>query len=318
MAVVVGALSGLEQAAQLAGKPIFLGAGANALRSFLTAAEWSSARTWATGGSGGGTNLTRTAEPTRWAHDARLHARTRPNASGGSSMFLLLELDTATIDTVIIANHNFASIAGCEVRAGVADDSAFSTNLRVIAEWTAFDGSRLVAIDLTDGGAHGAGEYRRFSTVRYAYVEVITSGTFAVTVPRIGEVWMGQRRQLGRHHDRPGDNQALESRTDMMEADSGAVSSYVRHQGRRAVNLSWVSDEADDYGDDVATWRGIFETDTAHGTLPVFYIGDPSAPADAPLLLLNEPAQRFEWLGPQHVRRSFAARELPPFVSGET
>jgi len=315
VAVTVGTISAAEQAAFAAGKPLWVGI--NAARSYLTSAEWSSARTWATGGSGGGTNLTNSSAPPRWAWDDRLGARTRPTSALVSALYLLFDFDDAAVDAVVLANHNFADIAGCEVRVGVADDSAFATNRRVIAEWTSFNGARLVALDLTDGGAHGAGEYRRFTGVRYAYLEIVTSGVFGVVpVPRVGEVCLGRRRQLARAHDYPSDDRALVSRVDEYEAEGGATARLVRYAGRREFEATWTADELDALGlDDMATWRSLY-SDLGQGVRPAWYIRDPSTPSDAPFVLLD-PVQRFDHQGPHHAGRTVQARELPPFVSGE-
>lgn len=298
----------------LAGKPLWIPI--NAARSYLTSAEWSSARTWAAGGSGGGSNLTRTDAPPRWAWDDRLGARSFPDTDGGAAMYMLFDLDAGVIDSAVIANHNFPDIAGCVVRLGVADDSAYTTNRRVIAEWTSIGAARLVALDLTDGGAHGAGEYRRFSEVQYAYLEVTTTGTFGTVVPRIGEICLGRRRQLARAHDYPDDDRALASRVDEYEPDGGATVRLVRYAGRREFEATWTADEIDESGlDDMATWRSIF-TDLGQGARPAWYVRDPSTPADAPFVILD-PSLRLDHQGPHHARRTVQARELPPFVSGE-
>lgn len=314
MPVVVSTLTAVEQAAQVARKPVLLGA--NSLRSPITPAEWSTALTWATGVAGGPTNQSRPTAPPRWVYDGRLDARSRPNNAAVSSYFLLFELDAGVVDAAVVANHNFAEIPGCIVRLGLADDSSFTVNVRVIAQWAGFGAQRLVALDLTDGGPHGQGEYRRFTGVRYAYLEVVTSGTFGAVAPRVGEVFLGRGRRLARSHDYPGDERALESRVDEYEADGGGVARMVRHRGRRVLDLQWTADSEDLLGDDIATWRALFEEDLEDGTLPAFYLRDPQAPEDAPLMLLD-PVQRFDWAGPHHAQRSVEGRELPPFVRSE-
>lgn len=316
MPVSVSALSALEQAAQLAGKPVFLGA--NALRSYVTAAEWSTALTWASGASGGATNQTRAGSPPRWVHDGRLSARSRPNAANVSTYYLLFEIDgSIPIDAVVLAHHNFVDIPDCEVRLGLADDSSYLTFRRTIASWSNIgDARRLVALDLTDNGAHGAGEFRRFTDAQYAYLEVVTSGVFTPTTPRIGEIFLGRGRRLARAHDYPGDDEALESRVDDHEADGGDVARFVRHRGRRVLDVAWTADSEDELGDDLATWRALFENDLEDGTLPAFYVRDPAQPQNAPLLVLD-PVQRFDYRGPHHAQREIAGREVPPFVRSE-
>jgi len=134
--------------------------------------------------------LTGTSAP--WYGSARTHA-----------LIFACEFGTTTpIDSIVIANHNFAQIAGAgsigsdlRVKVAISDTNSF-TSYTLIQEWEApFTNERLVSLDL--GNALGAsGAYASYTKVNY--LQVFMYGTANINGPQIGEVFAGPRRQLSR------------------------------------------------------------------------------------------------------------------------
>ena len=308
------AIPSAELAALALDKPIF--ASANALRDYNTAPAWFTTRTWL------GTQVDEPNAPGRWVHDDSMRVQTNPvSTMTGAAAHLLFDLDDAAgneIDMVIIGNHNFAELAGTiNVAVYCADDSAFTTNLNLMASWSGVStDDRLVDLSLL----HTAVTNRRFSSARYVSIDITTTSNFTAPNPRpkIGEVFLGRRRQLARKHDYPGDDQAESSRIDLFESEGGYSTAYRRAYGRRDLDLMWTADQADDLGiDDQATWRAIW-SDMARGTRPVWYLREPSTtPGDAVLMRAMGLRQAFKYLGPNHAERKFSGVEMPPFLALE-
>lgn len=303
-----------ELAALALDKPLF--AVKNALRTYNTAPAWFTTRSWL------GTQIDEATAPGRWVHDDTMREQTAPSSSmTGAAAHLLFDLDDTAgneIDMVIIGNHNFAELNGSvDVAVYCADDNTFATNLNLMASWSGVaTPDRLVDLSLL----HTAVTNRRFSALRYVAISITTSGSFSApnAQPRIGEVFLGRRRQLARKHDYPGDDQRETSRIDTFESESGYMTNFRRAYGRRDVDLMWTADQADALGlDDQATWRSIW-SDSTRGTRPLWYLREPSTtPGDAVLMRMPSPARAFKFLGPNHAEVKFAAVEVPPFLALE-
>lgn len=314
MAWSAASVTAAELAASALDKPIF--AAKNALRAYNQVPAFFTTRTWA------GTQIDNANTPGRWVHDDSMRARARPADTTTADVYLLFDLDDAAgheIDTIIIANHNFADLPGTvSVGVSVADNSAFTSNPRTLVSWASVTSdARLVALDL----ANLTFGDRRYSAVRYLAIGISTTSTFSAAngMPEIGEVFAGRRRQLARKHDRPGDDRAESSRLDVFESDAGYMTVHRRAYRRRDVDLTWFSDQNDALGlDDVATWRAIWD-DTEGGTRPLWYLREPTTtPGDAVLLRAPSPRLIFENSMPQAGARAFAGVEQPPFYARET
>ena len=109
---------------------------------------------------------------------------------------------TAALDSLVIANHNFAQLAGpgsassdLVIRVAISDSNTFGTS-HVIQEWEApFTDERLLSLDL--GNALGAsGAYKSYTQINF--LQVWFTGSASINGPQIGEVFAGSRRQLSR------------------------------------------------------------------------------------------------------------------------
>lgn len=322
--VSVGAVTAAEQNALARDKACYLTA--NALRAVNTHAEWSTALDWATGGSGGASNVSLATHPARFVYDGHAHLRTYPSNTASSGYYLLFDLQSAATreaDALAIVGHNFDELLGnVTVRFGLADSSDFATNPRIIAEWGpgSFTSQRLVELDLSINGTGGGGDYARFTNVQYGYLLIASTTTMGGANPRpqIGEIFLGRRRQLARKHNYPGDDKAKVSIVDDFEADGGARGRYVKRRGQRDLTLTWTSDEQDTLGlNDIATWEAL-DVDLEDSTLPFFFLRDPSTtPADCGLFDFPNPGHAIDWIGPRHGDTTKALLEKPPYLSRE-
>ena len=157
MAVTVGTVTAAEEAVLNAGKILFVGT--NALRRRNATPVWSSSGSWADSGTAGvGANLDDASYPTRYLYDDLLYNYTQPavGAVGLSTAYILLDLvdgtdDDQTIDAVWLKPINWHLMDGSVTATlEVADNSAFTTNLRTVTTFAAWD-SDAKAIDVRIG-----------------------------------------------------------------------------------------------------------------------------------------------------------------------
>jgi hypothetical protein len=138
------------------------------------------------------------------ACDRQLTGTSAPYVSSARTHALIFACEYSTttpIDSIAIANHNFAQIAGAGsspsdlvVSVAVSDTNSFASWDR-IATWSApFTDERLVCLDL--GDPSDSGSYKSYTQVRY--LQVFIYGTANINGPQIGEVFAGPRRQLSR------------------------------------------------------------------------------------------------------------------------
>lgn len=241
--------------------------------------------------------------------------------------------NTIPIDSVIIANHNFAQIAGAGssssdlvVNVAVSDSKTFSSH-EVIQSWTApFTNERLVSIDLGNTGG-GTGSYKSYTGV--TYLQVYMYGSADIIGPQIGEVFAGPRRQLSR---RPifdtYDNDAVTNVIGIFTAKSGAQTQYGFSKGKEVQapifapsgDASTTPATTDLHNlDDYATLQS-FWADIDYGTHCFFFLPNVSGKKDECFFMYaNEmifPSQMISGSTSDH-EVDFAFTEIAPFYSSE-
>lgn len=291
----------------------------NALRNYSVLPEWSTAADWATGGSGGGTNVSVANFPGYFAHDGHGNLRTYPVGSAINDFYLLFHLDELeTIDCAAIVNHNFADFSGTtNAWFRISDNADFTAPTDLVASFLPAGGTsqRLVEPDLGSNG--GAGEWKRFTGVKYAYLHVFNSSGFSSSVyPQVGECFLGRRRQLSRKISKPGDDRSMQSSISSFESDSGNSTNFVHYKKRRVITPTWIV-SSDDTVDDKQAWEDIYN-DLDGGTEPFIYIPDPTtSPRIAPLMFFPNPRDVRENLAQTIARVGFEMREKTPFERTE-
>lgn len=307
-----------EQAS--ADKPLLITENVARLHFGAQTPQWSTSGLWSDSAQVGmDENATRINEPPRWSHDLALTRRTSPLPVGTPATFYLLWRLTQSVsvrnagivDSIVIANHNFADITGdLDIAVHIDDAQDFNHNPAQIAAWSlAAPHSPERLVDVLPF---------RYVGVEYVRMAItISPGTWStVSYPRIGEVVLGRRRQLARAPDEPSDDRAARSEVRRFEPQNGDAMTYVHAEGRRELDLSFTANELDTL-DDVATWSEIFD-DLGGGTRPFWYLRRPlSNPQDASLVYFDDPRDLRDWLGPHHVEVSKLLLEKPPFYRTE-
>lgn len=322
MTVTTGLVTSQENALFAQDLPLMLTR--NALRFKNLSAEWSLQRTWVTGANGGPDNITDDEHRPARLHDGRGTLVSRP--LGGSVLprvHLLFDLDeNETIDAAVVMGHNFKSLNGTiTVYMGIADDPAYTTNVRQVLLWEGKSADRLVQLDLSDSvagpdmGVGGEGAFRRFTNVRYAYLTIETTASSFGVAPEIGEVYFGRRRQMTQR-PHPLDEMQTDGLIESIELQGGETSRTTRFKCRRRLPLHFRLATNDVEGDGEALVNSIAkDTDGFSDTL--LYIRNPySVPRDAPLVF-SEPIKNLQFL--DHARFDWRPdlTEQPPFVSKE-
>jgi len=237
-----------------------------------------------------------------------------------SPAFRLAFGSDVTFDTVVIMGHNFGDVTNSGssitvdlVATGAATTSTISDAITVASG----DNSRLVFTFLYNtSGAKPSypqrvtlGTSNRKLNIRLQNVSGTTS-----TKPAIGEVWVGQRRQLMHNPNLPFDDKSETGLVSDFASKSGLTQRYTSHRGKalRTINKS-VTDS-----NELAAIEAAFD-DSDDFTKPIVWIENPSnASPDAYLMLAESPTLSLPLQGP--IERVFGTSliEQPPFKSSGT
>ena len=193
-----------------------------------------------------GSDITDPAAPTRAVRDRHLHVRSRAlqQTPAAFTVSLVMRLDPAKpFDTFFLAGHNFNSIASSGsvfLELQIADDPTFAVALATIATHTVADNRRLTRLTLFHTGSSAL----RYSGVAYARLRISAIGVGATftSMPSIGEIVLGLRRQLERNPTVPYDNNELASDITTFRSKSGIVSNYERFVAQRRVAATFSTD----------------------------------------------------------------------------
>jgi len=237
-----------------------------------------------------------------------------------SPAFRLAFGSDVTFDTVVIMGHNFGDVtnSGSSITVDlVATGAATTTTVSETITVASGDNSRLVFTFLYDtSGAKPShpqrvtlGTSNRKLNIRLQNVSGSTS-----TKPAIGEVWVGQRRQLMHNPNLPFDDKNETGLVSDFASKSRLTQRYTYHRGKalRTINKS-VTDS-----NELAAIEAAFD-DSDDFTKPIVWIENPSnASPDAYLMLAESPTLSLPLQGP--IERVFGTSliEQPPFKSSGT
>lgn len=313
-------LSATDWARYLADKPTILGA---------SAAGATSSWRW-TEGTIADTDHTDARYPTIRASDFLAHTWTAPDAgyaTDNSGIALVMVLDpAATFDTIAILGHNFTQMQNADdtllyVQLEIADDYSFETNVQQIFGrfWSpgTLPRERIIGFELNHDAASEDGvNSRQYTGVAWARLFIHTySGTPLPlrAAPRIGEVLIGQRRQLARKPDEPWDDNRSRAIVADFRAESGAMQRTILSQGQR------VDDAAFTFATDneAAALRAAF-TDCKRGGRPVLWTPAPYSAPKRSFYGFIEPDLDMPFSGGPTVRTArFHFEEIIPYVASE-
>ena len=237
-----------------------------------------------------------------------------------SPAFRLAFGSDVTFDTVVIMGHNFGDVtnSGSDITVDlVATGAATTSTISDAITVASGDNSRLVFTFLYNtSGAKPSypqrvtlGTSNRKLNIRLQNVSGTTS-----TKPAIGEVWVGQRRQLMHNPNLPFDDKSETGLVSDFASKSGLTQRYTSHRGKalRTINKS-VTDS-----NELAAIEAAFD-DSDDFTKPIVWIENPSnASPDAYLMLAESPTLSLPLQGP--IERVFGTSliEQPPFKSSGT
>jgi hypothetical protein len=196
------------------------------------------------------------------------YRQTYPDATR-ATWYLMFDLGSAAdavIDSVVILNHNIATLTGT-IEFQLADDQTFATSLITCEQETPSTDKRVTMFHLDELLAL---THARFSSVRYARLRFTS---LAGGVPTIGEVIMGRRRQLGHNPTLPYNDRSGRAVVEDWYADSGASCRYVRRKGQRTGSFT-LRESDDTYIDDLVAF---FRDDIDYGTKPWVWVENPTA-----------------------------------------
>ena len=254
-------ISAVDLALMAADKPILLGQN----RARVGEGRWIANGVWGADQSAAGYPIAR-------AYDDYDHLRTKPNAnaslgSGVYRWYVVFDLGAEyDVDSVVILNHNFFTLALDYVTVSIADSSDFTTNYKQLAAYAPIDNSRIVLLDLHHTGANP----RLYSGVRYIRIRIYkTASTF---LPQLGEIFIGTRRQLKHHPKLPINDYDFGTESVIFKSASGIQTQYVKNYGGRRIDFVYSAYETA-Y---VSALRTFWQTDLVYGTHPFFYIDFPT------------------------------------------
>lgn len=302
-------VSAAEVAARDRGAPLFVAT--NILEQYTTVPQWRLSGSWATG-----TNISAPSAPTFRCFDRRAKLPTQATAASGQSAVSLLFDLTASVDRsfdcAFIFGTNIESLGGeVDVTLTISDVNTFSgadPSTVDLATWSPTTNGRLgsIALETADG--------KRYSSVRYLRLKFVQNvGTFA-TNPRVGEVWLGRRRQLPHPPSIPYDEAPRMS--DVIDSSNKAI--MVRHTKSyggsvRAPKFILSSADSPDGAQALRDWW----SDSSYGVAPSVYVEDPSDLSTASMVSAGDTLSIPLITGVSVRETQLILTEIAPFVSSE-
>lgn len=244
--------------------------------------------------------------PETRGYDGYTDLLTQP-ATAGTTRDYVAEFTTGvTIDTFALLGHELVSDGATALRVYIADDAAFTVNAQLIYELLAFTTKRVVGLELMHTGSTPL----RYSSVQYIMVRIVCASS---KTPAIGEVLLGQRRQFKSNPTVPWDPSHLRTDKTTIRSLSGVQTTYVRNKGQRILRAQFRP-----YEDDrVSDFQTLWETDCDYGTLPFFWIDEPTSnPTDGALMVWDSLDREMPYVGVQErVYMIDASEQGPDFIS---
>lgn len=232
MAVVETLLAAWETTAFAADKPLI------ASQSIPTSPAYAK---WVEVGQVGAGNITTWTDrtdsdfPIRRAYDGYPHLVTKTDATAANEWYLAFDFGSAIdFDCAFLIGTNMGTVNPVTLDLQVADDNAFSTNLKTIGTFTASN-DRMQDYVLSDGS--GAARW----TAQYAWLKIARVANFT---PEIGELILGRRRQMQSMPLNPFDPTSLHDEIGRSRSMGGISHTTVFH--RRRFELSATFSEHED------------------------------------------------------------------------
>ena len=317
MAYTQGTVSANEQSALAADAPVLLGD--NRLEDKAASAiwvSWTAARPYAENTDASAADAD---YPTSRVHDRYQHLATQPaKVSTNQNYALIFQLDASgTADTVAILNHNFGSVtksSTLSVFVDIADNGTFSSNRRRLVTLTNPTSQRLVQLNLGPNGT----EYDSITGLVWVQVSV-QSDAEITTLPSIGEIVIGRRRQISLKPELPWDDRHYSSDYADFKSKSGITTRYIRSKGRRLFAPTWRPTGTDSHSlNDITTLETWWKTDIDYGTKTFLYTEDPSTtPRNSWWCQTTDPDLSMPLSGPAERPVSLSFEEQAPFLSSE-
>ena len=315
MAVSFADLASWEQTAYSGNKPLMLATN-NSDKITKASSGWFDSYT----GSTDDTDETAVSNARVRAYD-RISALTVASDTARTSPAFRLSIgSTITFDTVVVMGHNFGSVtnSGSSITADIiASDSGGAKVISDAITIASGDNSRLVFTFLYDTSGSKPSFPQRVSigaSTRRIHLRLQNVSGSTSTKPAIGEIWVGQRRQLKHNPNLPFDDKSETGSVSDFESKSGLTQRYTYHRGKalRSVTKS-ITDS-----DELASVEAAFD-DSDDFTKPIVWIENPSdASPDAYLMLPESPTLSLPLQGPIERFFNVSLIEQPPFKSSGT
>lgn len=262
-------LSAAQIAKTQADKPIIVGT--QRLDGGLLDAKWiQSAETWASADRSAATyELTRLGH--RHPSMISFPLLTGPTVTTVRAVF---SLNIVEFDCLALLNLSSLGFDH-SITVQIADDSTFATNLQTIASWTNVQPHRLASFDLIHFDDPTISVFQRYSSVDWMRVTWTSASNFYGSTPRLGELWLGNRRQMWLTSDVGSfDDFEMDGESSVFEAHDGDRLKYQRFGGRGVRRLTFRPHGAETI-DQVAELRGLWK-DCSYGAKNVLYCEKPN------------------------------------------
>ena len=219
---------------------------------------------------------------------------------------------TCAYDIIAITGHNLGDLTLTTITYEVADDTAFTTNLKTVSTFAnPSDNKRMIDMQLDTG------DEKQYTGEHYGRLVITAPGTIT---PELGEVYFLRRRQLARKPNRPYDTAGPHvTMGESFRSQSGVETFYPHSRGQRLLRANLNPDVTADQ----TTLRAVF-SDSDYGTEPIIWIEEPaSAPEE--FLICNfsgsERSFHLPFIGPHETETDIALDEQGPeefYLSRET
>lgn len=311
MAWGVTTLSAAQIARTQLDKPII--AAEQVLRDGIVAAKWvQSSEGWADADrSAAGYELTRLGAgmPSLISYPTL----TGPTVTTVNAIF---SLDSVAFD--VIGLFNLAPIAFNQtVTVEIADDSAFSTNARVIAQWTNVQPRRLADFNLRHHTGGAFPDFQRYSAVDWMRITWTSASNLFGSGIRLGELHLGRRRQMWVKSDvGQFDDFEMDGLSSSFEAHGGDRWKYQAFGGRGVRRLAFRPHGGEDI-DQVSELREMWR-ECGYGRRPVMYCERPSTVPNRAMMMSWE-GDGFALPIEEYRNRTFSGvlMEQSPFLAEE-
>jgi hypothetical protein len=309
-------LGGTQQEAAAADKPLVVSR--NVIEDINAEAEWNTLGTWA------GTDITDTLFPSSNLYNGQLHLGSTPTLTTSNPIHIVFDLNNVFFNVVMLKLVQLSSSGTYAFKLEVDDVNTFdSGTLETVSEFTGVTSTgvaprRLVDLSLGSGGA------QQYSNVRWMRLTITRDPDGAhVTMPIIGELFLGLRRQFAHKLKLPFDDKPTSTDARDFVARSRARQRFLHSRGARDVRGSWSATNADGKGfaagtiDTVTLIRTLY-SESDDGSKPVLYIEDPSTDPDVCLMgYIEDPDLRMNAIGPIERNAPWSFVEIPQFRTRE-